>query len=102
MKSLITILKPGVNAYTRTTSPTSMHAFKKFKDTKEAVKTVNKLMEGKLTKKATKFLQNAISDEVQERIAVQEKSLAKAITEKLGIECETGSKYRELARGIRH
>ena len=48
-----------------------LHAFKKFKDTKEAVKTINKLMEGGLTKKAAKFLKkNSIVDEVQEKIAV--------------------------------
>ena len=42
-----------------------LHAFKKFKDTKEAVRTVTKLMEGDLPKKALKFLQkNSIIDEV--------------------------------------
>lgn len=80
-----------------------LHAFSRFKDTKEAIKTVNKLIEGDLTKKAQKFLKkNSIIDEVQETIAVYDKTVAKAITDQLGIECETGSKYRELTRGIRH
>jgi nucleolar protein 58 len=57
-----------------------LHAFKKFKDTKEALKTINKLMEGDLTKSAIKFLKkNSIVDEVQENIAVFEKELAKSI-----------------------
>lgn len=80
-----------------------LHAFKKFKDTKEALKTVTKLIEGDLTTKAFKFLKkNSIVDKVQENIAVFDKSLAKTIKEKLGIDCETGSKYRELIRGIRY
>lgn len=79
-----------------------LHAFKKFKDTKEALKTVTKLMEGDLTTRAFKFLKkNSIVDKVQEKIAVYEKTLAKNIQAKLGIEVETGSKYRELIRGIR-
>lgn len=68
-----------------------MHAFKKFKDTKEALKTVTKLLEGKLTKKVKKFLKsNSIVDEVQEKIACFDKELASTIQKKLGIECETG------------
>jgi nucleolar protein 58 len=80
-----------------------LHAFKKFKDTKEALKTVTKLMEGNLTTKALSFLKkNSIIDKVQQKIAVYEKNLAKTITDKLGVEVETGSKYRELIRGIRY
>ena len=68
-----------------------MHAFKKFKDTKEALKTVTKMLQGKLTKKVKKFLKaNCISDEVQEKIACFDKDLASVISKKLGIECETG------------
>jgi len=81
----------------------TLHAFKKFKDTKEAVKTVTKLMEGDLPKKALKFLKkNSIVDKVQQKIAVYEKTLAKSIKSKLGIECETGDKFREVIRGIRY
>lgn len=59
-------------------------------------------MEGDLTTRAFKFLKkNSIVDKVQEKIAVYEKTLAKNIQAKLGIEVETGSKYRELIRGIR-
>ena len=79
-----------------------MHAFKRFKDTKEALKTVAKLIEGKLTKKVKKFLKsNCITDEVQEKLACFDKDLAKTIQKKLGIECEVGNKWRELIRGIR-
>lgn len=68
-----------------------MHAFKKFKDTKEALKTVTKLLEGKLTKKVKKFLKsNCIVDDVQHKIACFDKDLASLIQKKLGIECETG------------
>lgn len=80
-----------------------LHAFKKFKDTKEALRTVTKLMEGDLPKKALKFLKkNSIVDDVQEKIAVYEKTLAKTIKTKLGIETETGSQFREVIRGIRY
>ena len=79
-----------------------MHAFKRFKNTKEALKTVAKLIEGKLTKKVKKFLKsNCITDEVQEKLACFDKDLAKTIQKKLGIECEVGNKCRELIRGIR-
>jgi len=68
-----------------------MHAFKKFKDTKEALKTVTKLLQGKLTKKVKKFLKsNCIVDDVQEKIACYDKELASVIQKKLGIDCETG------------
>lgn len=68
-----------------------MHAFKRFKDTKEALKTVTKLLEGKLTKKVKKFLkENCISDDVQEKISCFDKELASVIQKKLGIQCETG------------
>jgi len=69
-----------------------MHAFKKFKDTKEALKTVTKMLEGKLTKKVKKFLkENCITDDVQETIMCFDKELASVIQKKLGIVCETGN-----------
>lgn len=80
-----------------------MHAFKKFKDTKEALKTVTKMLDGKLTKKVKKFLKsNCITDDVQETIMCFDKDLASTIQKKLGIECETGKGCRELIRGIRY
>lgn len=79
-----------------------LHAFKKFKDTKEAVKTVTKMLEGELPKNVKKFLKsNCISKDVQESIAVYDKALASTIAKELGIECSAGSKFKELLRGIR-
>lgn len=78
----------------KASSIVKMHAFKKFKDTKEALKTVTKLLEGKLTKKVKKFLKsNCITDDVQEKIMCFDKDLASVIQKKLGIECETGTLY---------
>lgn len=48
----------------------------------------NKLIQGQIPKKLEKFLQtNVISQEVQDQIAIQDKKLAKKLTEKMGITC---------------
>ena len=79
-----------------------LHAFKKFKDTKEALKTVSKLVDGALSKKLTTFLKkNVVSQEVQHQLACADKKLASTISETLGIKCKGGDKARELLRGIR-
>lgn len=95
----------------------SLQAFKKFKDTKEALVANDKLIKGMFPKTLKKFLEkNAINDEVQEKIAgmwwscllslsiwcvVADKRLGKVITEQLGLECLHGKKYDEIIRGIR-
>jgi nucleolar protein 58 len=46
------------------------------------------LIQGKIPKKLEKFLQtNVISSEVQDQIAIQDKKLAKSLTEQMGISC---------------
>lgn len=48
----------------------SLQAFKKFKDTKEALVANDKLIKGMFPKTLKKFLEkNAINDEVQEKLA---------------------------------
>ena len=59
-----------------------LEAFSKFKDTKEALKATNSLLEGSMPKKLKKFLnKNIISKEVQDNLAIMDKKLAKQITE---------------------
>lgn len=79
-----------------------LKAFKKFKDTKDALKSVEKLMKGKLSKGLEKFLEkNMIQKEIEEELCISDKKLAKTIQEKLNINCKTGSKVDELMRCIR-
>jgi len=55
-----------------------------------------------MPKKLSKMLKkNCITDEVQEKLAVNDKRLAKLINEKLGISCESGNNVLPIFRGIR-
>ncbi|KRX08155.1 hypothetical protein PPERSA_01700 [Pseudocohnilembus persalinus] len=77
-----------------------LQAFSKFKDTTEALKSSVKLISGKMSKKLKKFLQkNVVSQEVQEKLLVQDKKLAKNIAEELEIECST--QELDLFRAVR-
>ena len=79
-----------------------LKAFRKFKDTKEAMKSVEKLLKGEMSKTLKKFLdKNIVQKGVEEALMLADKKLGKTITEKLGIECKTGSKANELLRCIR-
>ena len=79
-----------------------LKAFKKFSDTKEAMKSVEKLLQGKMSKTLQKFLEkNIIEKEIQEELMVADKKLAKTIQEKVGINCQTGERANELFRCIR-
>jgi nucleolar protein 58 len=79
-----------------------LKAFKKFKDTKDAMKSVEKLLQGKVSKTLQKFLEkNIIQKEIEEELMVADKKLGKTITEKLGITCKHGEKANELLRCIR-
>ena len=79
-----------------------MKAFVKFKDTKDAMKSVEKLLNGKVSKTLQKFLdKNIVQKEIEEELMVADKKLGKTITEKLGITCKTGEKALELFRCIR-
>jgi nucleolar protein 58 len=76
--------------------------FKKFKDTKEAMKSVEKLLHGKVSKTLQKFLEkNIVQKGIEDELMVADKKLGKSITEKLGIQCKTGEKANELLRCIR-
>jgi len=79
-----------------------LKAFKKFKDTKDAMKSVEKLLKGDLSKSLKKFLEkNIVQKGVEEALMLADKKLGKVITETLGIECKAGEKANELLRCIR-
>eukprot|EP00356_Strombidium_inclinatum_P004706 CAMPEP_0170493330 /NCGR_PEP_ID=MMETSP0208-20121228/13730_1 /TAXON_ID=197538 /ORGANISM="Strombidium inclinatum, Strain S3" /LENGTH=450 /DNA_ID=CAMNT_0010769247 /DNA_START=20 /DNA_END=1372 /DNA_ORIENTATION=+ len=79
-----------------------LKAFKKFKDTKEALKSVEKMLSGKVSKTLQKFLEkNIVQKEIEEELMVADKKLGKAINEKLGIDVKTGEKANEVMRCIR-
>lgn len=79
-----------------------LKAFKKFSDTKDAMKSVEKLLQGKVSKTLQKFLEkNIIEKEIEEELMVADKKLAKTIQEKMGINCQTGERANELFRCIR-
>lgn len=63
--------------------------FKKFKNTADAFKCISKLMQGKIPKSLSKFLdKNVVQREVETTLAVADKKLGKVITEELGIACK--------------
>jgi nucleolar protein 58 len=79
-----------------------LKAFKKFKDTKDALKSVEKLVKGKLSKGLEKFLEkNIIEKEIEDELLVADKKLGKSILEKMNINCRSGEKVNELMRCIR-
>ena len=78
-----------------------LKAFKKFSDTREAMKSVEKLLQGKVSKTLQKCLEKNIQNDIKEELMVADKKLAKTIQEKVGITCQTGEKAAELFRCIR-
>ena len=81
---------------------TKLKAFRKFKDTKQALQSAAKLVDGKMSKTLKKFLEKHIVQQgIEEALAVSDKKLAKVISEELKIECKAGEKQRELLRCIR-
>jgi len=66
------------------------------------MKSVEKLLHGKVSKTLQKFLdKNIVQKGIEEELMVADKKLGKSITEKLGITCKTGDKANELLRCIR-
>jgi len=79
-----------------------LKAFKKFKDTKDAMKSTEKLVKGEMSKGLKKFLdKNLVQKGIEEALIIADKKLGKVIKEKLGIDCKTGDKASELLRCIR-
>jgi nucleolar protein 58 len=79
-----------------------LKAFKRFADTKQAMKSVQKLVNGKVSKTLDKFLtKHIVQAEIEDVLAVADKKLGKEIQEKLGITCKTGEKANELIRCLR-
>jgi len=66
------------------------------------MKSVEKLLSGKVSKTLQKFLdKNIVQKEIEDELMVADKKLGKAITEKLNITCKSGDKTIELFRCIR-
>lgn len=87
-----------------------LEAFQKFKDSTVALKTMAKILKGKIPKTLNDFLQkNVISKEIQDTIICKveleilggEKKLASAITSELGLECIADDRAIEILRGLR-
>lgn len=79
-----------------------LKAFMKFKDTKDAMKSIEKLMKGKVSKGLNKFLdKNIVQKGIEDELLVADKKLGKDILEKLGIACKTGETANEVMRCIR-
>lgn len=77
-------------------------AFREFRGTKDVLKAAVQLVNGKMGKILRKFLKkNVVNNEIQHKLAVADKNLAKTINKKLGIECIKGEKCDELMRCIR-
>jgi nucleolar protein 58 len=86
----------------KTNKIVKLAAFKKFDDTKQALKSVEKLLKGDISKTLQKFLdKNIVQKGIEEELMVADKKLGKTIKEKLGIDCKTNDKGRELMRCIR-
>ena len=57
-----------------------LKAFKKFKDTAEATKAVEKMLEGDMSKTLRKFLEkNIVQKDIEEELMVADKKLGKVI-----------------------
>lgn len=66
------------------------------------MKSVEKLIQGGVSKALKKFLKkNIVEKEIEDVLMIADKKLGKAIQEKLGIECKAGEKSNELLRCIR-
>jgi len=79
-----------------------LEAFRKFKDTKEALVATDKLVNGLLPKMLEKFLKkHIISQEVQDVLITADKKLGNLIQNELNIECAHNKRMDELFRGIR-
>lgn len=79
-----------------------MEAFHQFKSTSDAFKCISKLLNGKIPKALTKFLnKNIVEKEIEDEIAVADKKLGKLITETFGVKCKQNDSIDELMRVIR-
>lgn len=77
-------------------------AFRQFKSTREVLLSTVKLMKGKLSKALTKFLEkHCVSEEVQGKLAVADKTMAKLLNAGLSVNAFRDDKTDELLRCIR-
>jgi hypothetical protein len=60
------------------------------------------MVHGKLSNKLKKFLKsNKLSEELQSTLLVQEKTIAKSIRKKMGLNCITNENVTELSRVVK-
>lgn len=77
-------------------------AFKEFTDARDVLQASVKMINGKLSKTLSKFLQkNAISKDLQQKLIVGDKKIALEINKELGIPCESTDKSLEFTRCLR-
>jgi nucleolar protein 58 len=80
----------------------SLQCFKKFKDTENAVNSLNSIQSGELPDDLRKFLKkNIVSKGIKEHLLCYDSNIANLIKNRLEIETECNSKYLEVFRGIR-
>lgn len=79
-----------------------LHAFSRFKDTKQAMEEVLSIMECKMGKGLKKFLKkNVLSEGENAKLLVADKGLGASIKAKLGLDVIFSPQTHELIRGIR-
>lgn len=79
-----------------------LHAFSRFKDTKQAMEEVLSLMDCKVGKGLKKFLKkNVLSEGENAKLVVADKGLGASIKAKLGVDVIFSPQTHELIRGIR-
>jgi len=81
----------------------NLEAFHKFDDTKAAMEAATELTEGTVGKTLKKFLKkNIVDKQLEQNLAVLDKTLGVSINKKLGIEvCVLSDNLKEVMRGIR-
>jgi nucleolar protein 58 len=80
----------------------SLKAFKKFKNTKEALKSTLKIINAKLPKSLKKFIKkNIVSKQLTDSLALSDKRLCQLVKDKFSIKCKNNKKTHELMRGIK-
>ncbi|KAI3383389.1 hypothetical protein SNEBB_002099 [Seison nebaliae] len=78
-----------------------LEAFKKYKDTKEALDSLTCSIEGSLSKCLKKFLKKNIPDKLTETLLVSDSKLGSAIKDKFQMNCLSNSNVQNLMRLIR-
>lgn len=88
--------------FQRPESMVKLQNFTRFKSTADAVKATTALLNGKLSKNLSKFLEKELVDKkVKDSLIISDAKVGAAIKEKLGLKVAHSEDYNELFRGIR-